>query len=113
MDTPPDSLSFDVAGLALIFLLLSIPFYWGLVICFEMKVFDSLLCRRGNSTAEEKSSVKRESFFKAHQDQMDPDIQEEQQRVKSINPDDLPVRVQDVRKNFGTLKAVNNLSFGL
>jgi len=40
-------LSQAVAGLALIFLVVAIPIYWILVIMFENKVFDVILCRRG------------------------------------------------------------------
>lgn len=41
-------LSLQVAGLALLFLAGSVPFYWALVIAYENKMVDYLLCRRGS-----------------------------------------------------------------
>ncbi len=31
-----------IAGYSLIFLILAIPFYWSIVICFELKIFDRI-----------------------------------------------------------------------
>jgi ATP-binding cassette subfamily A (ABC1) protein 3 len=43
----------------------------------------------------------------------DEDIIEEQNRVKGREVASLPIRIQDLRKNFGNVKAVDNVSFGL
>lgn len=43
---PKSSFSKDVALYNLLFLLISIPFYWTIIACFEMKVFDNIcFCR--------------------------------------------------------------------
>jgi hypothetical protein len=34
------SFNTKIAGYSLIFLILAIPFYWSIVICFELKIFD-------------------------------------------------------------------------
>lgn len=39
----------QIAGYNMIFLLLSIPFYWSIVIAFEMKFFDVIFCRKGTN----------------------------------------------------------------
>lgn len=43
----------------------------------------------------------------------DVDILEEVNRVKERDPKSMPVRVEDVSKAYGTVKAVKNISFGL
>lgn len=43
----------------------------------------------------------------------DFDIVEEQERVKKSGDTPMPVKVQEVRKNYGNVKAVRNVSFGL
>lgn len=43
----------------------------------------------------------------------DADIVAEQKRVGQTTEDDVPIRVQDLRKNYGNIKAVRNLSLGL
>lgn len=37
-----DSFDTKIAGYSLIFLILAIPFYWSLVVCFETKIFDKI-----------------------------------------------------------------------
>ena len=63
---PPAPLSYDVAGLAFIFLLGCIPVYWILIVCFEMKVFDTLMCKKASNVAGDKEQPRRISTFKAH-----------------------------------------------
>jgi hypothetical protein len=70
---PLAPLSSDVAGLALYFLCGCIPVYWILVICFEMKVFDTLACKKGSNASAGKDRVE---VFKAH-NTIDEDIVEE------------------------------------
>ena len=95
-----------VAGPALYFLLGSIVFYWLLVIAFEMKVFDRLLClNRAAAPATGTSS------FRAHD--IDEDVIEEAARVEQMAPKDLPVRMSNLHKNYGGVKAVRDVSFGL
>ena len=36
------SFNTKIAGYSLLFLVLAIPFYWSIVICFELKIFDKL-----------------------------------------------------------------------
>ena len=36
------SFNTKVAGYSLIFLLLAIPFYWSIVICFELKILNKI-----------------------------------------------------------------------
>lgn len=105
-----DPLSTEVAGLALLFLLVSIPIFWALVYAFENKLIDRLLCR-GSSKAD----TSREGLFRAHSivGDKDEDIIEEAERVKSKMPNDLPVRVAAVTKNYGLVRAVRDVSFGL
>jgi ABC-type glutathione transport system ATPase component len=104
-----------VAGLGFIFLLVSVPFYWMLVTLFEMKLIDVILCRKGSKEGDEKNPT-RQSVVSAHMSHMqsaDEDIAEEVSRVKKRDPKTMPVRVEDVSKKYGTVKAVNNISFGL
>jgi ABC-type multidrug transport system ATPase subunit len=49
----------------------------------------------------------------SHMQSADEDIAEEVSRVKKRDPKTMPVRVEDVSKKYGTVKAVNNISFGL
>jgi len=58
LSQPPDVYSDKVAGPSLIFLLSSIVFYWLLVVMFEYKVFDVLLCKRGVGSNNRQSLIK-------------------------------------------------------
>jgi len=109
----PGPLSNSVAGPSLWFLLGAVVLYWFIVVMFEYKVFDILCCRRGNRNQNADSAGRKSSVFNAHQEVDDEDIVEEASRVKNSNPPNVPVRVQDVSKNYGSVKAVKNLSFGL
>jgi ABC-type transport system involved in cytochrome bd biosynthesis fused ATPase/permease subunit len=109
----PTPLSQAVAGPSLWFLLGVIPVYWIIVVFFEYKVFDVIFCMRGDRNANMEAANNRTSMFKAHQANDDEDIKEEETRVKNNNPAQMPVRVQEVTKNYGKVKAVKNLSFGL
>lgn len=44
----PGPLSIDVAGLSVIFLVMAIVGYWTLVVMFEMKLIDVVLCKKGS-----------------------------------------------------------------
>ena len=53
-DRPPKpeeytSYDLEIAGYNAIFLWASIPFYWLIVIAFEMKFFDIIFCRKGSN----------------------------------------------------------------
>jgi ABC-type multidrug transport system fused ATPase/permease subunit len=105
-----------IAGYDALFLALALPLNWGIVFAFEFKVFDFLMCRgRGGAEAisdpvERRSSVVRDHM--APQD-VDEDILEEANRVKDSDPAVMPVRAETVRKKFGNVVAVQNVSFGL
>jgi len=43
------SYDLEIAGYNAIFLWASIPFYWLIVIAFEMKFFDIIFCRKGSN----------------------------------------------------------------
>lgn len=43
----------------------------------------------------------------------DEDIIEEHDRVAKKSPEELPVRVVDLKKKYGSVTAVENISFGL
>lgn len=96
-----------VAGPSLYFLIGEILFYWLLVIAFEMKVFDRLLCL---NRAEAPSANSRSSF-RGHD--IDEDVIEEADRVEQMAPKDLPVRMSNLHKTYGSVKAVRDVSFGL
>ena len=114
LDEPPAPLSEDVAGLAFCFLLIAIPLFWTLVIFFELKIFDIIFCKKGSKmSTEDDLNQRRQSLFKGHAVIDDQDIVEEQDRVRARDAGSLPVRIQDVRKNYGGVKAVRNVSFGL
>lgn len=108
----PDPLSYAVAGLGLIFLIASIPVYWILITLFELKLVDFLLCKKGSK--EDKSAPSRQSIMNAHMSQVhDEDIAEEVKRIKARDSDSMLVKVEDVTKKYGGVRAVNNISFGL
>lgn len=117
-----EPLSFQVAGLSLIFLLVAVPLFWSLVFAFENKVVDVLLCRKGSNKVDAKASASTTS--KVHQrseaagldgalEAEDEEIVLEDERVQTRKPEELPVRVLQVEKNYGTVKAVRGVSFGL
>ena len=113
--TVPDPLSKAVAGYSVIFLIASIFVFWILVALFELKLIDVLLCKRGSREAMPQDNT-RQSLVQAHMSQFehnDEDILEEVKRVKERDPKSLPVRVKDVSKNYGGVKAVRNVNFGL
>jgi len=104
----PDVYSNKVAGPSMIFLLVSIPFYWILVIMFEFKVFDILFCKRGVGANGRQSLIK--SFGMQQEDQ---DIADERTRVIQKLPEELQVRCDQIKKKYGKVEAVKNISFGL
>jgi len=103
LQTKPKSFDAAVAGYALIFLLASIAYFWLLIVCFEMKVFElkTYTGRRENAVA-----------FKTP-GEVDEDITEETQRVAKTDKESLPVRLHHVSKNYGSVQAVKEISFGL
>lgn len=96
----------DVAGPSLEFLLGAIAFYWLLVIAFELKIVDLLLCRGTRAAAPDE--VRASAL-----DARDVDVKEEERRVAAMDSDQLPVRMLNLFKSYGSVKAVNNVSFGL
>ena len=40
---------YEIAGYNALFLWLSIPFYWLIVVAFEMKFFDVIFCKKGSN----------------------------------------------------------------
>jgi len=46
-------------------------------------------------------------------DEVDQDVVEEEQRVLSMSPEEVPAMVKSVRKVYGDVEAVKNVSFGL
>jgi ABC-type multidrug transport system fused ATPase/permease subunit len=115
----PNPLSKEVAGLAFIFLVSSIAIYWILVALFELKLIDVILCKKGSRDGDKQIDTGRKSLMDAHNSRMshfeanDEDIVEETKRVKERKPESLPVRVNNVSKNYGSVKAVKHVSFGL
>lgn len=111
-DVEPDIFGDQVAGPSLYFLIAAVPFYWILVICFEQKLFDCGRYRNRNPQNNNnltRSSVKA-GYNPAH---CDEDIVEEHGRVMKKEPVDLPVRLLDLKKTYGNVTAVENISFGL
>ena len=105
----PAVFSKDVAGPSLYFLLGAIPFFWFLVFLFENKVFDvSNYRRRGEPVNLTASQMRRSAL------EDDEDIVEEATRVANCkDPAQLTVKVDNVHKNFGAVRAVDGVSFGL
>jgi len=98
-----------VAGPSLCFLVGMVPVYWILVAMFEFKMFDCLKKRQGSG----KKTVRQSEFTGNMSAIEDTDVIEEQIRIKNSRLNELPVRVQDVVKNYGDVRAVDNVSFGL
>lgn len=114
--TVPDPLSKAVAGYSVIFLLVAIVLFWTLVALFELKLIDALLCRRGSRDNVKPADNTRQSMVQAHLSHLeanDEDIMEEVKRVRDRDPKSMPVRVKDVTKHYGNVKAVRNVNFGL
>jgi len=107
----------EIAGPALIFALSAIPFYWILILMFENKVFDVILCKKAKKQQQGESlrriSVAGSMYGSVHGEDVDPDVTEEEQRVASIAPENLPVRVNQIRKMYGKVVGVDKVSFGL
>ena len=89
-----------------------------------MKVFDVIFCRRGSNVRAPPPRLsdgagvvqQRENLIKEFQTvsgNVDPDIAEEAERVASCSPETLPVRVDHIRKKYGSVIAVQDVSFGL
>jgi ATP-binding cassette subfamily A (ABC1) protein 3 len=57
--------------------------------------------------------LRRSTYNPAQSNSKDEDVIHEEEMLKEKSPDDLPVRVAGVTKKFGTIKAVDNVSFGL
>mmetsp|Transcript_18312 Transcript_18312/g.28136 ORF Transcript_18312/g.28136 Transcript_18312/m.28136 type:complete len:317 (+) Transcript_18312:1175-2125(+) len=105
--------NFSVAGPNILFLALSIPVLWAIVIGFEKKKFDRLMVKdaSGSDTkGPEGARGKNLSFLPIHKDE---DITREEKRVANADPDELPVRVSKIRKTYGKVVAVDKISFGL
>lgn len=97
-----------MSGPALEFLLGGIVAYWLLVYGFERNWFDCTRCRRRSAAADDITKS-----FGGHQKEIDEDIGEEEQRVKQMDPTSLPVRVSNIRKSYGPVAALKDVSFGL
>lgn len=112
-DTEPAIFGDQIAGPSLYFLVAAVPFYWILVICFEQKVFDRATYRNRNPAGGE-NSVTRSSIKAGYNPaDVDEDIVEEHDRIMKKEPEDLPVRVYNLKKTYGQVTAVENVSFGL
>lgn len=75
---------------------------------FEYKIIDFLLCQ-----GRKKS---RDGLLKGNDElanAVDPDVTEEAERVKNMDPSLLPVRVNHIHKRYGSVVACENVSFGL
>ena len=96
----------DVAGPSLYFLCGAVVFYWLLVVAFELKIIDTLLCRGSRRVDPEQA---RASVI----DGRDRDVLDEEDRVASMSKDQLPVRMANLSKTYDNVKAVKNVSFGL
>jgi ABC-type glutathione transport system ATPase component len=103
MDPP---LSWDVAGPSLVFLIASIPLYWILLFIYESKVFERC-CHRNRENIE----IPEDHINDVH---VDEDIIEEENRVVSLNEDQMvPVKVNRIKKYYGSSRAVQRVSFSL
>lgn len=99
-----------IAQWMLVFLFLSIAFYWILLTLVESRLLS--FCFRliaGDSERGQGDRLVRQSTV----EQKDEDIVEEERRVNQLNPDNLPVRMNMVSKVFGDVTAVKKVSFGL
>lgn len=79
---------------------------------FEKKVFD---CKGRAGNNQGSGNVNRSSMKgnKTFNPAIDEDIIEEHDRVADKSPEQLPVRVVDLKKTYGPVTAVENVSFGL
>lgn len=87
-----------------------------LTIGFERKWFDRAAykncCRRGGNIGRSEL-LKSFGTGMINANNVDEDITEEENRVKGKEPSDLKVRVNNFRKTYGNVVAVENISFGL
>lgn len=79
-------------------LIFAIFLYWILIYCLENKIFDIILCRRGSKVKDIK--VKKGQLEEIVELDVDPDIVEEAERVRIKKAEELPVRVNDISKNY-------------
>jgi ABC-type multidrug transport system fused ATPase/permease subunit len=113
LNEEPAIFSSQIAGPSLYFLIGAVPFYWILVICFEQKVFDFSAYRNRNPNGRDQD-LTRSSVARGYNPlSIDEDIVEEMNRVKDKEPKNLPVRVLNLKKTYGSVVAVENVSFGL
>lgn len=96
-----------VARNNLVFLVLSIPLYWGILLLIESRALSCLFRKAINNVG----GVERETY-QAHYG-VDEDIVEEDNRVMAMSKEENPVRMYQVKKHFGNVHAVKNISFGL
>lgn len=110
-----DPYDIQIAGYNAYFLAGAIPFYWLIVFMFEYKVFDFLLCRGGKKDRSDlvKQHNAAAGYSGVLSDKTDPDVLEEANRVKNMDPKLLPVRVDHIHKKYGNVVACENVSFGL
>ncbi len=114
-----------MAGPALYFIGASIPIFWLLVIAFEMRVFDRCSEKR-ESKKEQEANDKYENNVRGQFHRLDTgslqqfipfleetDVTVEEKRVQGLKPEELPVRVNKIKKTYGKVTAVDRVSFGL
>jgi len=85
----------------------SIPVLIFLLICIENKCF----CCSGRKKVY-KQSNENSKIFRNHFGE-DEGIGIEEERVENLDKDQLPVRVNNIRKTYGKVTAVEKVSFGL
>jgi len=101
-------------------LILSIPFYWFMLFLVESRILGSAYnkCCGGfgrrramdQSFQQPRVSVKR---FTGNANEVDEDVIEEEKRVQNMDPDQVPARIEKVKKVYGDVTAVKSISFGL
>jgi ABC-type glutathione transport system ATPase component len=95
----------SVAGPSIIFLLGEIFFFWFLIYLIE-KGFIS--CRKKQAAPKDSPSD-----FLSDENGGDEDVHAEARRIKSSTDGDMPVKIEEVTKNYTNVKALDKLSFGL
>lgn len=91
-----------------IFLFAAIVLYWGLLALIEGRLF-SWCFKSLVGNGQRAVDLVRQSTIQ----QTDEDILEEERRVEQLNPDSIPVRMNNVSKTYGKVVAVKKISFGL